>query len=109
MYLKQKNKNKKIYSRYKKRKDGKYEIKSNLQNECWRMWQGCVITWDGRVVPCCFDKDASFVLGELSKNSFRSIWKGEKYDSFRDQLFISRSKIDICQNCTEGIKVFSDV
>jgi radical SAM protein with 4Fe4S-binding SPASM domain len=98
-----------IYSRYKKREDGKYEIKSNLQNECWRMWQGCVITWDGRVVPCCFDKDASFVLGELSKNSFRSIWKGEKYDSFRDQLFISRSKIDICQNCTEGIKVFSDV
>ena len=39
------------YSRYKKKADGTYTIKNKLLNQCWRMWSGCVITWDGLVVP----------------------------------------------------------
>uniref|UniRef100_UPI004037A422 SPASM domain-containing protein n=1 Tax=Algoriphagus halophilus TaxID=226505 RepID=UPI004037A422 len=34
------------------------------------MWQGAVVTWDGKVVPCCFDKDANHVMGELKKNLY---------------------------------------
>ncbi len=98
-----------VYSRYRKTPNGEYQIKNQLLNECWRMWQGCVITWDGRVVPCCFDKDASHVLGKMENESFKAIWKGEQYTNFRNQLFISRSKIEICQNCSEGSKVFSDI
>ena len=50
------------YSRYKKQADGTYRIKNKLLNECWRLWSSCVITWDGKVVPCCFDKDATHQL-----------------------------------------------
>jgi radical SAM protein with 4Fe4S-binding SPASM domain len=95
------------YSRYYKNPDGTYSIKSSMDNHCWKMWHSCVVTWDGKVVPCCFDKDAHFVLGDLSRNSFREIWNGEQYHHFRQSLLRSRSEIEICKNCTEGTKVWA--
>jgi len=95
------------YSRYRKLSDGSYGIKNSLDNHCWKMWHSCVITWDGKVVPCCFDKDAHFVLGDLNEQSFKEIWFGEKYNHFRASLLKSRSEIEICKNCTEGTKVWA--
>jgi radical SAM protein with 4Fe4S-binding SPASM domain len=94
------------YSRYRKNGDGKYSVKNELMNHCWKMWHSAVITWDGKVVPCCFDKDAQFVMGDLQENSFAEIWEGEKYVSFRQSLLRSRNEIEICRNCTEGTKVW---
>jgi len=94
------------YSRYIKNNAGTYEIKNELLDHCWKMWRSCVITWDGKVVPCCFDKDAHFVLGDLNKQSFEEIWRGEKYNDFRASLLRSRNEIDMCRNCTEGTKVW---
>ena len=93
------------YSRYTKKEEG-YKIKNKLYNHCWRMWQGSVITWDGKVVPCCFDKDGEHVLGDLKEQSFRDIWFGEKYNAFRKTLLTNRKSIDICRNCTEGTRVW---
>ena len=70
------------------------------------MWQSCVITWDGGVVPCCFDKDATHQLGQLQTTDFKKIWSGKRYQNFRGALLKSRSEIDICKNCTEGTKVW---
>lgn len=95
------------YSRYRKGPDGKYRIKNKLENQCWRMWQGCVFTWDGNVVPCCFDKDAHYKLGSIKDESLKSIWKSEAYSNFRSSILKSRNKIDICRNCSEGTKVFN--
>ncbi len=95
------------YSRYRKLKDGKYAIKNKLTHSCWKMWHSCVITWDGKVVPCCFDKDATHQLGEINeKLQFRDVWESVSYSNFRSALLKSRSKIDICKNCTEGTKVW---
>ncbi len=95
------------YSRYRKMNDGSYTIKNSLDNHCWKMWHSCVITWDGKIVPCCFDKDAHHVLGDLTKNSFEEVWNGDAYHSFRASLLRSRSEIEICKNCTEGTKVWA--
>ena len=95
------------YSRYSKNGNGQYRIKNELLDHCWRMWHSCVITWDGKVVPCCFDKDASYVLGDLNKSTFQEIWKSDAYNQFRSSLLHSRSEIDICTNCTEGTKVWA--
>jgi radical SAM protein with 4Fe4S-binding SPASM domain len=95
------------YSRYSKNPDGTFAIKNKLADHCWKMWHSCVITWDGKVVPCCFDKDAHYVLGDLTKDSFEAIWTGEKYQRFRQSLLKSRSEIEICKNCTEGTKVWA--
>lgn len=93
------------YSRYRKGSNGKFALKSKMSNQCWKMWHSCVITWDGKVVPCCFDKDATHVMGDLKKQSFKEIWQGEKYNQFRRQLLTARSSIDICKNCSEGLNV----
>lgn len=95
------------YSRYKKNNDGTYQIKNELLNHCWKMWHSCVITWDGKVVPCCFDKDAHYVLGDLNHQSFEEIWRGQKYNDFRASLLRSRTEIEMCKNCTEGTKVWA--
>ena len=96
------------YSRYSLEKNGEYKLKGEQGNHCWRMWSGSVFTWDGLVVPCCFDKDAQHVLGDLTKSSFIQIWKSQRYKDFRKAVIQARKEIDICQNCSEGTKVFSE-
>ena len=93
------------YSRYKKTTTGT-RFKGRMANHCWRLWQDPVITWDGLVAPCCFDKDAIHRLGDLKANSFVEIWRSPAYLSFRKQLWAGRKHIDICANCSEGTKVW---
>ena len=94
------------YSRYKKNEDGSYKPKNKLQNHCWKLWHANVITWDGLVVPCCFDKDATHQLGNLKTQSFKETWNNDNYKQFRKELMTSRKNIDICANCSEGLKVW---
>ena len=94
------------YSRYKKNKNGLFEIKNKLRNHCWRLWHSTVITWDGDLVPCCFDKDAKYKMGTMQDQSFKDIWHDDTYKAFRNSIIQSRKNIDICQNCTEGTKVW---
>lgn len=94
------------YSRYEQQNDGTFRVKNKLLNHCWKLWHACVITWDGLVVPCCFDKDALHRLGDLKTIGFRNIWQGEAYKTFRTKLLKGRSEIDICTNCTEGCSVW---
>ncbi len=89
------------YSRYKKTTDEKYIIKKSIQNKCLRMWQSAVITWDGNVVPCCFDKDATHLMGDLKTQTFKEIWESKIYHTFRNRLIQNRKSIDICCNCSE--------
>lgn len=95
------------YARYQKQTDGTYAIKNQMLNHCWRLWHSTVITWDGLVVPCCFDKDAKHQLGDLKNTSFKKLWKSKKYNIFRTSVLRSRAEIDICKNCTEGTKVWA--
>ncbi len=94
------------YSRYKRNKDGTYSIKNKMLNHCWKLWHSCVVTWDGKVVPCCFDKDATHRLGDLQSQDFKTLWQGDLYYKFRASVVKSRKEIDICTNCTEGTKVW---
>lgn len=95
------------HSRYRRNAStGKYEIKYSITDECWKMWHSAVVTWDGKMVPCCFDKDAQHIMGDLRKDSMSAIWTNKAYMDFRKKLISGRSEIDICANCSEGCKVF---
>lgn len=94
------------YSRYQPNRDGTWSIKNKLLDECWKMWHSAVITWDGKVVPCCFDKDAHHVMGNTADNNLTEIWQSEAYADFRDTLLHSRNSIEMCRNCSEGGKVW---
>jgi len=89
------------YSRYKKLSDSRFVLKKQIKNRCFRMWQSAVITWDGKVVPCCFDKDAKHLIGDLNISKFNEIWRSKSYHIFRNKILTNRKSIDICCNCSE--------
>lgn len=94
------------YARYVQQADGSFRIKNQLKDHCWKLWHSCVITWDGKVVPCCFDKDAQYQMGDLQTQRFSAIWQSETYQGFRHQILKGRKHIKICQNCTEGLSTW---
>jgi radical SAM protein with 4Fe4S-binding SPASM domain len=96
----------KKFSRYIAQNDGTYAIKNPLRNHCWKLWHSCVITWDGKVVPCCFDKDAKHQLGNLQADSFDQVWKSQPYKEFRSSVLSSRKEVNICANCSEGLSLW---
>lgn len=95
------------YSRYQKTDEG-YTFKGKLANHCWRLWHDPVITWDGLVAPCCFDKDAQHRLGDLKTKPFKEIWNNPAYKEFRSRILLGRKNIDICSNCSEGTRVWEN-
>tara|TARA_B100001093_G_C26857805_1_gene1028277 strand:- start:15 stop:1031 length:1017 start_codon:yes stop_codon:yes gene_type:complete len=97
----------KKYSRYVKKKNGEYKLKNDFKNHCWRMWSSAVITVNGELVPCCFDKDAKHKIGDLKTESFNNIWFSNLYNNFRNKILNGREEIDICKNCSEGSKVWA--
>jgi len=91
------------FRRYEK-VNSRYTIRNSMPDRCPRLWFNPVITWDGHVIPCCFDKDAEFVMGNVNHESFRSIWNNTRYQEFRKNVFTGRSSVSICRNCTSGMK-----
>ena len=85
--------------------DGQYFIQNKLKNHCFALWRTSVITWDGLVVPCCFDKDAKHTLGNLNENTFLNIWTSSEYQKFRKSVLVDRRQNSICTNCTEGLNI----
>ncbi len=86
--------------------DGELQIKATMKNRCVRLWERSVITWDGTVVPCCFDKNAEYPLGSLEESTFEEIWTSKSYHDFRNAILTNRRGIDMCRNCTEGLKIY---
>ena len=91
------------FRRYRLSPEG-YKSRNELPDRCARMWFNPVITWDGKVIPCCFDKNADHIMGSLQNDSFREIWEGPKYRLFRKSVLTDRGMIDICRTCTSGMK-----
>lgn len=87
------------YSRYKKQKDGTYRLKRS-KRICHRIFTGCVISADGKVLPCCFDKEKRYEFGQMTlDSSFSTIWHSERANLIRRQVLHSKS-LPICTNCT---------
>jgi radical SAM protein with 4Fe4S-binding SPASM domain len=69
---------------------------------CDKPWTSVTILWDGRVVPCCFDYDAQYVLGDLKRQSLRDIWNGEQMLALRRAHREGKQcNIRLCARCTD--------
>ncbi len=89
-------------SRYRHQR-GRWELRRK-RDSCRRLWFSCQIDWDGTVVPCCFDKDETLVMGNIYQRPFSEIWRGKEYQTFR-RLLLNRGRVlDLCCNCTEGLE-----
>jgi len=63
---------------------------------CARPWQQLVIKADGRVVLCCVDHHAQYVIGRIQHGP--GVWNNERFNKLRNQLN-TESKPDICKLC----------
>ena len=89
------------FSRYRKQNNGTVILKNKLHNRCFRMWSSCVMTWNGDVLPCCFDKDANYIMGNIKNKKLEDVWNSSEYKVFRKKIFFKRKDIEMCKNCTE--------
>lgn len=84
------------YSRYKKGQDGRYYRKT-LSKACFRVWSGCVITTDGTVVPCCYDKTQQYAYGNIMQTDLRTLFTSKRANAFRQKAFCQQPPI--CKEC----------
>lgn len=62
----------------------------------------CPITWDGMVVNCVMDVDATHVFGYVQNESIKSIWQRRNQEMVAYHMNHEFDKLpDICQNCTD--------
>ena len=84
------------YSRYVQGKDGKYH-RRKLGKGCFRVWSGAVVTTNGEVLPCCYDKAHAYVYGNIMNASMEELFGNEKAMTFRRAAMNESPKI--CQEC----------
>jgi radical SAM protein with 4Fe4S-binding SPASM domain len=94
------------FRRYVKGPEGVWKLIGEVRNTCLRLWNSTLVTWDGKVLPCCYDKDADHALGDLRTESFTAIWRNQRYQDFRQQVLSNRPGMEMCANCGEGLKVY---
>ncbi len=72
-----------------------------LTKPCDRLWRHICILWDGTVVPCEFDFDKIYPLGNVKSETLSEIWNGERIINLRKMhLSGKKSDIDLCKSCT---------
>jgi len=69
---------------------------------CRNLWESVVIAWDGRVVPCCLDYNATMVMGDLRTQTLAEIWNDEAYVRFRRMELEGKNVTSLCRNCSEA-------
>ncbi|MBI4405796.1 MAG: SPASM domain-containing protein [Deltaproteobacteria bacterium] len=77
-------------------------IKTNRTQPCREFWRGIIaVGYDGNVVPCCMDYNASMVLGNVREARLIKLWNGQKMKLLRKEhskrLFKFR-----CATCYEA-------
>lgn len=74
---------------------------------CLRPWTSSLVNWDGTVLPCCFDKNGAHSFGDINEEeSFTTIWYSSQYADFRSKMLTARNSVDICGNCSQGLRLY---
>lgn len=89
------------YSRYRQGPDGKWFIPKKYPINCFRLRGTMVVTANGDVAVCCYDKNCRHTLGNVNTDSAISIWTGQQAELARRQVLDGGSLADICRNCGE--------
>jgi radical SAM protein with 4Fe4S-binding SPASM domain len=66
---------------------------------CTIPWDTMTVTWDGDVVPCCFDYDKKYVLGNISRSSLSGIWRDKPIELLRNEFISNNVCNPLCRNC----------
>lgn len=84
------------YRRYEQCADGRYRRK-RLKKGCWRVWSGVVVTTEGTVLPCCYDKAHAYAYGNIMNAPLRELVNNDQALAFRRAAYHQHPRI--CQEC----------
>ena len=79
-------------------KNNKWMPKNELSDYCRYLFNSVTITWDGKVLPCCMDFDATLAAGDIFKEGLRNIWQGKTFSQIRNRVF--SNSVAMCKDCT---------
>ena len=85
------------YSRYIATANSSLYHRRPLHRGCLRVWSGVVITTEGEVLPCCYDKAHAYAYGNIMNAPLRELFSNEKALAFRRAAL--RETPQICQEC----------
>jgi radical SAM protein with 4Fe4S-binding SPASM domain len=68
------------------------------KNYCDHIVQTITFKWNGDVVPCCFDIEGDYVIGNIMEKPLSDLWNNEKYKEIRKSIH-QRNYIPLCSNC----------
>ncbi len=72
----------------------------NKVNFCERLYHYITILADGRVAMCCFDSEAEYAVGDVTKQSIREAWHSPLFNEKRRWLFERKfESLPICGGC----------
>lgn len=70
-------------------------------NRCNWIYFSTVVLHNGDVVPCCRDVQGGYIMGNILKENFSSIWNGKKYKDFRKSIVQNQNKLELCKLCSD--------
>ena len=83
-------------------KDFTYAKFTGTGTPCGRLWNTIGITWDGEVVPCTYNMNHDYPLGNIRDKALKQIWNSPKLNLLRqamiDGTYLQNSPL--CENCT---------
>lgn len=80
------------------RKYNRYHKKTVNASACWKSWHSAVISKEGELLACCFDKRMEYSLGNIKSSHLLDLWTAEKYTAFRRKMMDGSHPL--CEGCT---------
>lgn len=76
---------------------GRYAGGYFRQRPCYAPWLHLFVAWDGKVYLCCMTDGKIEPLGDLSVQSVREVFTGERYQTLRARMLVER--LTECHRC----------
>jgi radical SAM protein with 4Fe4S-binding SPASM domain len=71
-------------------------------SRCTKPWTMLTVTWNGMVVPCCYDYNAKYPLGNVKDDSLSNIWNNERMVNLRNEFDDYKIANELCKLCELG-------
>ena len=66
---------------------------------CWSAFTEGHVTADGKLSACCFDANANWTMGDLTRQSFMDAWNSETFVKLREAHLKKDVRGTVCENC----------
>ena len=86
----------------KDRRDFKFKIFKGKTVPCGRLWSSLCIAWNGDVMPCTYNMNHDYVVGNVGDASVAELWNSPRLISLR-RAMMEGTSLDlspVCENCT---------